>query len=220
MLTGLNPFFIRSSIHQEEALKKNGPPTTRLNPFFIRSSIHLEPPFPGGSRHQSVSIPSSSGQVFIRLIPPPPNLPFPKVSIPSSSGQVFIRCVMGTFMRALFPSQSLLHQVKYSSPRKTGRSPLVALSASQSLLHQVKYSSSVHARTRRLMRLMSQSLLHQVKYSSPEDRDLVREHLVVSIPSSSGQVFIREESEAASPVDEKESQSLLHQVKYSSGLCY
>jgi len=66
----LNPFFIRSSIHPVNRRGQGGVPClhTSLNPFFIRSSIH-----PKRSRHARqpvrVSIPSSSGQVFIRFYP-------------------------------------------------------------------------------------------------------------------------------------------------------
>jgi len=87
-------------------------------------------------------------------------------------------------------SQSLLHQVKYSSLREGDLWP-VSWRRSQSLLHQVKYSSpgkepkepapklpslnpffirsSIHPNPNALMAMVvfwSQSLLHQVKYSS------------------------------------------------------
>jgi len=88
---GLNPFFIRSSIHREtltvggsgddnvsipsssgqvfirkpNRMRQKTPELSGLNPFFIRSSIHLTTLRGGTYEHVSVSIPSSSGQVFI-----------------------------------------------------------------------------------------------------------------------------------------------------------
>jgi len=91
-----------------------------LNPFFIRSSIHPEKEeitAREAVERFGVSIPSSSGQVFILVriaFIPLPAL-YTGVSIPSSSGQVFILNDKDRLEEALAESQSLLHQVKYSS---------------------------------------------------------------------------------------------------------
>jgi len=117
-------------------------------------------------QHQ-VSIPSSSGQVFI-----------PEVArkvgggIVGSLNPFFIRSSIHPMPRdcrwnvAGLASQSLLHQVKYSSARAALGPHIVDVRLSQSLLHQVKYSSTSTTEQAQLTQLGSQSLLHQVKYSS------------------------------------------------------
>jgi len=118
----LNPFFIRSSIHPG-ARAQLGPDITwiGLNPFFIRSSIH-----PDGC-YDSSYVHCSSSQSLLHQVkyssqlgPQIAWVSRPQVSIPSSSGQVFIRRSRGVrrLARARAASQSLLHQVKYSSLAK------------------------------------------------------------------------------------------------------
>jgi len=138
-----------------------------------------------------VSIPSSSGQVFISFGKPHRRNSTPPVSIPSSSGQVFIRDRPPGGGRGMdCGSQSLLHQVKYSS-------------WSECLLWVVRSLS--------LNPFFIRSSIH------PEDRAFDKFlACYVSIPSSSGQVFIGIAAyRCESPCCET-SQSLLHQVKYSS----
>jgi len=148
-----------------------------------------------------VSIPSSSGQVFIPNTPVLRDLKreFP-VSIPSSSGQVFIPLRSLSVRRLPHSrSQSLLHQVKYSS-RRLATTWWGGVEGSQSLLHQVKYSSLRTARASRAHRARGVSIPSSsgqvfIRYTLPRQGVYAR---CVSIPSSSGQVFIREDKKGES----------------------
>jgi len=86
-------------------------------------------------------------------------------------------------------SQSLLHQVKYSSLVRCSLGLL-----KQRRLNPFFIRSSIHPYTMPFLHLQtekeSQSLLHQVKYSSFSVSFKGKSCCDVSIPSSSGQVFI------------------------------
>jgi len=149
------------------------------------------------SSYPGVSIPSSSGQVFIpSRWPALSTTSTVMVSIPSSSGQVFIRC-KAKIPRNVFArtrSQSLLHQVKYSSERSTAR----GRSWVRKCLNPFFIRSSIHPfqthspYPRKASGVSIPSSSGQVFILG--DRFTTQEgvrNLLVSIPSSSGQVFIR-----------------------------
>jgi len=191
---GLNPFFIRSSIHPATSGRRGDGWWRRLNPFFIRSSIHPTRRRWTTRTRSIVSIPSSSGQVFIpgkvsrsltnsrspglnpffiRSSIHPHLVGAPAAIHPSSLNPFFIRSSIHPGDIPLFASFLLsdaglnpffIRSSIHPSSRQTP--PAHRSDESQSLLHQVKYSSEHRVLCVRARARKSQSLLHQVKYSS------------------------------------------------------
>ncbi len=147
-----------------------------------------------------------------------PELMVSSVSIPSSSGQVFQAGILRSiYVVPPLLSQSLLHQVKSSKRRSGTWCFRCRTRSSQSLLHQVKSSKYDYYADSYSTNDLSQSLLHQVKSSK------VRQSIVPRNCCDDGlnPFFIRSSLPRGPPaptcLPDPRSQSLLHQVKSSKG---